>query len=163
MSKPSMRVFHQWEGISPRQYDTAHDHEDGRRARVEAHEAMNGRMAPESKLFEGMKTWRICRCGCGVWLLPGNETGQHLEADEVAQGLEQYRPKSEPVKTWPKAVSVAQIEWAKHQLQYLDAGGKVDQPREALVALAETDPTGLPQRAADKRPVKRPTKNAKEG
>jgi hypothetical protein len=57
---------------------------------------------------------------------------------------------------------VAQIEWATRQLQYLDAGGKVDQPREALVALAETDSTGLPERAADKRPVKRPTKKAKE-
>jgi hypothetical protein len=55
---------------------------------------------------------------------------------------------------WKKAVSVAQIEWAKRQLQYLDAGGKVDQPREALVALAETDPTGLPGRAADKKAVK---------
>ena len=61
----------------------------------------------------------------------------------------------EPVKVWPKAVSVAQIAWAKRQLQYLDAGGSVDTPREALVALAETDPTGLPERAADKKATKR--------
>jgi hypothetical protein len=60
-----------------------------------------------------------------------------------------------------KAVSVAQIEWAKRQLQYLDAGGKVDQPREALVALAQTDPTGLPERAAGKKVAKKPVKKAK--
>jgi hypothetical protein len=54
-------------------------------------------------------------------------------------------------RQWRKAVSIAQIEWAKGQLQCLDAGGKVDQPREALVALAETDPAGLPERAADKK------------
>ena len=63
---------------------------------------------------------------------------------------------------WKKAVSIAQIEWAKRQLRCLDAGGKVDQPRGVLVALAETNPTGLPERAADKRSVKRPTKKAKE-
>jgi hypothetical protein len=50
-----------------------------------------------------------------------------------------------------KAVSVAQIEWARRQLQCLDAGGKVDQLREALVVLAATDPTGLPERAANKK------------
>jgi hypothetical protein len=87
-----MRVFHQWEGISLRQYDTAQDHEDERRARVEAQEAMKGRLARESKLFQGAKLWHICACGCQVWLLPGNETGRHLDADEVVQGLEQYRP-----------------------------------------------------------------------
>jgi hypothetical protein len=157
-----MRVFRQWEGLSLRQYDTAQDYEDERQARVEAQEAMKGRMARESKLFEGMKPWRICRCGCEVWLLPGNETGRHLEADEGAQGLEQYRPKSEPTKAWPKAVSVAQIEGAKRQLQYLDAGGKGDQPREALVALAETEPTGLPERATDKKLAKKPDKKARE-
>jgi hypothetical protein len=78
-------------------------------------------------------------------------------------------PKAEAAKAWPKAVSVAQLTWARRQLQYLDAGGKVDQPREALVALAETDPTGLPERATDKKkppkkaikPVKRPTKQAR--
>jgi hypothetical protein len=164
MSKPSMRVFRQWEGISLQQYYTAQDYEDERLERETAHEAMKGRLARESKLFVGMKPWRICEC-CGVWLLPGNETGRHLEADEVVQGLEQHRTKSELVKPWPKAVSISQIAWAKRQLQYLDAGGKVDQPREALVALAETDPTGLPERAADKKAVKpksTPKRKAKE-
>jgi hypothetical protein len=78
-------------------------------------------------------------------------------------------PKAKPTKVWPKAVSMAQLAWARRQLQYLDAGGKVDQPREALVALAETDPTGLPERAADKKKpakkaiklVKRPAKQAR--
>jgi hypothetical protein len=60
MSKPSMRVYHQWEGISLRQYSTAQDYEEERQERAEAHEAMKGRMARESKLFEGMKPWRIC-------------------------------------------------------------------------------------------------------
>lgn len=95
MSKPSMRVFRQWEGISLRQYYTATDYEDGRLELAAAHEAMKGRLARESRLFVGMKPWRVCNCGCNVWLLPGNEQGRHLEADEVVQGLEQYLPKSE--------------------------------------------------------------------
>jgi hypothetical protein len=161
MSRPSMRVFHQWEGVSLRQYYTAQDYEDQRQEREAAHEAMKGRLARESRLFVGMTPWRRCPCRCGVWLLPGNETGRHLEADEVVQGLEQYRPKSEAAKAWPRAVSIAQIAWAKRQLQYLDAGGKVDQPREALVALAETEPTGLPERAAKKKSVKKPARKAK--
>jgi hypothetical protein len=85
---------------------------------------------------------------------------------ECARG-DTAEPEPKPVskaRQWPKAVSIAQIAWAKRQLQYLDAGGPVDMPREALAALAETDPTGLPERAADrKKATKSTTKKVKRG
>jgi hypothetical protein len=118
---------------------------------------------------------RLCPCGCGVTLMRGMVRHPEMDEDylehwewiyQCAQGeIPVAEPTIERAKTWPKAVSIAQREWAKRQLQYLDAGGKVDQPREALVALAETDPTGLPERAADKKAVKpksTPKRRAKE-
>jgi len=116
------------------------------------------RLIRESNITTAPK-YRPCPDGCGIVLLWSNP-GHH----SLVQDPEPESSQPEPVKVWPKAVSVAQIAWAKRQLQCLDAGGKVDQPREALVALAETVPTGLPERAADKKSTKaKPTaKKAKE-
>ena len=107
------------------------------------------RLTRESNITTAPK-YRPCPDGCGIVLLWSNP-GHH----SLVQDPEPESSQPEPVKVWPKAVSVAQIAWAKRQLQYLDAGGSVDTPREALVALAETDPTGLPERAADKKATKR--------
>jgi hypothetical protein len=105
----------------------------------------------ESNLTTAPK-YRLCPCECGVVLLWSNH-GHHALVQD---------PEPEPVKSWLKAVSIAQIKLAKRQLQYLDAGGKVDQPWEALVALAQTDPTGLPERAVDKKATQKPAKKARE-
>jgi hypothetical protein len=105
---------------------------------------------------------RLCPCRCGVTLMRGMVRHPEMDADyeeqweftyECARGdTAEAEPKPAPKACpWPKAVSIAQIEWVKRQLQYLDAGGRVDQPREVLVALAETDPTGLPERSADRK------------
>jgi hypothetical protein len=78
---------------------------------------------------------------------------------ECARG-DTAEPEPKPVskaRQWPKAVSIAQAEWAKRQLQYFDAGGKIDQPRGALEALATTDPEGLPSRASDLHKPAKPT------
>jgi hypothetical protein len=104
------------------------------------------RLARESNLTTAPK-YRLCPCQCGIVLMWSN-AGHH----SLVQA-----PEPEPVKTWPRAVSVAQIEWAKRQLQYLDAGGKIDQPREALESLATTDPEGLPFRASDLHKPPKPT------
>jgi hypothetical protein len=108
------------------------------------------RLPRESNLTPAPK-YRMCPCECGVVLLWSNH-GHHALVQD---------PEPEPVKSWPKAVSIAQSEWAKRQLQYLDAGGTIDQPRKALVVLAKMEPTGLPERAASKKAAKKPVKKAK--
>jgi hypothetical protein len=122
-------------------------------------------------LFGEPPRQRLCPCQCGVTLMRGMSRHPEMDAAYEEQWEFTYQcargeipgvaPKAEPAKAWAKAVSIAQLTWARRQLQYLDAGGKVDQPREALVALAETDPIGLPERAAKKAPPpKAPTKKA---
>jgi hypothetical protein len=174
MSKPSMRVFHQWEGISLRQYYTATDYEDERLESEAAHEAMKGRMTRESKLFVGMKPWRICKCGCGVWLLLRNETGRHLEADEVVRGLEQYLPKDAddfmqaPVEALLRpAVSVAQVMWARDMVAQYPRKSQEQIAREnhtsweQLQHWARSSTEGLPERASKREPAKQAKPKAK--
>ena len=182
MSKPAMRVFHQWEGISLRQYYTATDYEDERLEREAAHEAMKGRLARESRLFVGMKPWRVCNCGCNVWLLPGNERGRHLEAGEVVQGIEQYALKSEttassdwmeepvaeesPAPSLRPAASVAQVRWARDMVAQVPGKTQEQVSREnhtsweQLQHWARSSTDGLPKRATKKAKasVKEPAK-----
>ena len=106
------------------------------------------RLTRESNITTAPK-YRPCPDGCGIVLLWSNPGHHSLVQDPEPEPSEPKAPKA-----WPQAVSLAQIAWAKRQLQYLDADGTMDMPREALVALAETDPTGLPERAADKKATK---------
>jgi hypothetical protein len=106
------------------------------------------RLTRESNITTAPK-YRPCPDGCGIVLLWSNPGHHSLVQDPEPEPSEPKAPKA-----WPQAVSLAQMAWAKRQLQYLDAGGTVDMPREALVALAETDPTGLRERAADKKATK---------
>jgi hypothetical protein len=124
-------------------------------------EGVRSKLVRESSLTTAPK-YRLCPCHCGLVLLWSNQ-GFHPSPEDLEPELTSGEAAPEPQResepkpiTLPKAVSLAQIAWAQRQLDYLNAGGSVETPREALEALANTSPEGLPYRVADLRePAKR--------